>query len=112
ATVTMAGGSIGVVVFYYAGEGIYLWWRRFRLKRNKIPKKFTKRNRIIVRYKNKLGALGFAACLGFLSVPLCALVASRYFYHNKNTILYLIGSVIVWTFFLSGFSYLIRFILT
>ncbi len=112
ATITMAGGSLGVLVFYYAGEAIFLWWKNLNVGKKRKKKFFSKRNRIIVRYMNQFGIIGLAACIGVLSVPLCSLLAARYFYHKKSTIILLICSVIVWSFLLTGFSYLVRFIFT
>jgi hypothetical protein len=111
--ISIVGGWLGVFVFYYTGSFVFSWWAKFN--RKKTPRKFTRRNRFVIWLKNGFGLNGIAFVLGFGSIPIVCLVAAKYFRHDKRTIYYMLVSIIVWSFILTGLSvwlkpYLLRFI--
>jgi hypothetical protein len=111
--ISVFGGWLGVIVFYYSGSLIFNWLGKFQ--RKKSPKKFTKRNRFVIWLKNGFGLNGIAFVLGFGSIPIVCLLAAKYFRSDKRTIYYMMASVIAWSFVLTGVSvwlkpYLLRFI--
>jgi hypothetical protein len=75
AITTMIGGVVGVVVWVFFGHGLKsLWLRKVSAKRR--AKVFSKRNRFLVKLKNK-GGLWLIALLtpGILSIPVGCLVS-------------------------------------
>ncbi len=99
--ISITGGWFGVVVFYYAGGWVFDWWSKFSKSGSK---KFSKKNRFIVWFKNDFGLLGITLILGIGSVPIVALLAAKYFRNNPKTIYLLLLSTIVWSFILTGVS--------
>ena len=104
--ITQAGAMLGICVFYFAGGAIFM--KLDSLRRKKHKKIFSKKNRTIVRVKNKFGVVGLVATIGLISVPLCSLLAARYFRHSRATIWLLMGSAAVWTVLLSVGSFYIK----
>lgn len=102
--ISMAGAFMGIVIFYFGGSAVFAWFDRLKWREGKPRKIFTKRNRLIVNYKNKLGVVGLAATIGLISVPLCSLLAAKYFHHKKKTVWVLMASAAVWTLFLASVS--------
>ncbi|MDP4267314.1 MAG: hypothetical protein Q8880_07765 [Bacteroidota bacterium] len=128
--ITTIGGISGVIFFYYLSEWLVkkynIFYPRIKaffysIKKSKsqkpahhhlhIPgetfirevKIFTRRNRMIIRSKNKYGLIGIALLTPVLfSIPIGAFIAYRYFSHKKRTIGYLTLSVIVWSIILSS----------
>lgn len=105
---TIVGAVFGVFVFYNVGELIFSSIDRWRGKKGKQRKKFTKMNRFVVRFKSRFGVWGLAAMVGIISVPICSVLAARYFGGNSRTVFVLILSVIVWTFALTSISFFFR----
>lgn len=112
---TTGGGTMGIFVFYYAGSFISRWWTKnvARIKsfftRRPITdftgenkKIMTRTNKLIVRVKNKFGLAGIAfvtPCL--ISIPIGTLVAVTIYRKRKPVILYLMISLILWSFALN-----------
>ncbi|MBI2279306.1 MAG: hypothetical protein HYU68_01230 [Bacteroidetes bacterium] len=98
--ILIAGGTIGVFVFYYFSA----WVNQFinRLLRRKKPRKmFTKQNRTIVNIKTKYGIYGIAFLMPiFFSIPIGSFLASRFYMNKKSTVPILILSVVFWSFVL------------
>ncbi|MBP6390698.1 MAG: hypothetical protein KA175_09825 [Flavobacteriales bacterium] len=108
---TGAGGAIGMLVFYFTGTRVLEWFRLRYLRRAALakargqqPKRiFTRTNRGIVRIKHGYGMIGLAAIAPpILSVPITAILAAKYFRHDRRTLPFLIGSVVLWSFVLSA----------
>ena len=113
--VTTGGGIMGIFVFYYAGSIISAWWKRniakmkaFCMRRpitdftGENQRVFTRTNKLIIRVKNKFGLAGVAfvtPCL--ISIPIGTLVAVTIYRKRKPVILYLLISLILWSFFLN-----------
>lgn len=105
--ISLIGGWLGVLVFYYAGSAIFSWISEF--KKSKGPKKkFTKRNRWVIWLKNSFGIFGVSAIIGVGSIPLVCLLAAKYFRHDKKTIYYLVISIFIWAIGLTGLSFLFK----
>lgn len=69
---------------------------------SKHPKKiFTKFNRRVIRIKHRFGLTGIAILTPiFLSIPIGAFLAERFYKDKKKVILYLSISAIAWCFIL------------
>lgn len=96
--VTFSGGFTANVLFTYLSASILKWIHNYRLKRGKIHTKvvFTKRNRKIIKIKNKFGLAGIAFLTPLLSMPIGAFVAEKFYKDKKKVIFYLSISVIAW----------------
>ena len=105
--ISLAGGWLGVLVFYYLGSAIFAWIAEFKTTK-KQPKKFNKKNRYVIYLKNRFGNKGVAAIIGVGSIPLVCLLAAKYFRHDKKTVYYLLFSILIWAFSLTGISFLFK----
>ena len=87
---SVAGGTFGAAIFYYASE-IFMNYSLRKRKQKEIiylekglvlpkKKKFTKTNRFIIRLKRKLGIYGICFWAPFfLSVPIGSVVAAKFY---------------------------------
>jgi uncharacterized membrane protein len=101
--VTSLGGFTGVTTFVFLSERIIIYYRRraaFRRAAGLAPrkKKFTRRNRTIIKVKNKFGLAGFTFLVPvFIPIPIGCFLTVRYF-HNKQRILRsLFAAVLFWS---------------
>ena len=96
------GAIFGTVVFTYLFAGILKWWDKFKDKyfKSKHPKKvFTKFNRRVIRIKHRFGLIGIALLTPiFLSIPIGAFLAERFYKDKRKVIIYLSVSAIFWCF--------------
>jgi hypothetical protein len=118
---TTAGGISGVFVFFFLSRWFLVLYSRYfaeymhkiRVKiytflNKEIPifipaKKFTKRNRLIVKVVRKYGLVGIVVLTPiFLSIPLGTFLATRYYSANRFLLVYLCGSVLFWSLFMSS----------
>jgi hypothetical protein len=118
---TTAGGISGVFVFFFLSRWFLLLYSRyfsfyahqFRIKfygllNKEIPqfipaKRFTKRNRLIIKVVRKYGLVGIVALTPiFLSIPVGTFLATRYYSANRFLLVYLCGSVLFWSLFMSS----------
>lgn len=109
--VYMAIGAVaGMMLFYFMGKGLLEWFRHRYVRRSKaraakgLPPKpvFTRTNRLIVRVKHRYGIIGLAAFAPpTLSIPITALLAAKYFRHDRRTVPTLLASVLLWSVILS-----------
>ena len=94
------GAIFGTVVFTYLFAGILKWWDKFKDKyfKSKHPKKvFTKFNRRVIRIKHRFGLTGIALLTPiFLSIPIGAFLAERFYKDKRKVIIYLSVSAIFW----------------
>lgn len=108
------GGLLGIYFFAYLSEGVNRWIKNLisSRKRNRgiveKPKKkkkiFTKRNRRIIRIKQKYGLIGIALTTPLLlSIPIGVFLAVRYYPRSRVKYVYLIGSNIAWSFIYTAF---------
>jgi hypothetical protein len=98
--VTVAGGITGNILFTNLSAVILKKWHAYRVKNNNIHKKkiFTPFNRRIMFIKKRFGLFGIAAVTPlFLSTPLGAFLAERFFKDKRKIIIYLSISTIFWS---------------
>lgn len=109
---TNVGGILGVYFFAFLSEKLLAWWKRlFRRSNRKIledeqqvKKIFTRRNRRIVRIKQKYGLIGIALITPFLlSIPVGVFLVVRYYRSSKLKFLYLIAANLIWPVIYTGF---------
>jgi hypothetical protein len=114
-----AGGILGFLFYYYFFGFLFkklklvwpvvyyftpvqfkvrfeMWLQRRRINRINA-KKFTKRNKIIVRMRKLYGIWGLVILSPvILSIPVGALLGNKYFKHNHHFIPYMILSIVIW----------------
>ncbi len=99
-TSSCCGAIFGTIVFTYLFAGILKWWNNLKegLFSSKHPKKtFTKSNRRIINIKHRFGLTGIAILTPiFLSIPIGAFLAERFYKNKKKVIIYLSISAIIW----------------
>lgn len=102
---TNVGGIIGIYFFAFLSDKVIVWWNRtFRKKRKalnsqgKEKKIFTKKNRRIVRIKQRYGLIGIALSTPFLlSIPVGTFLVIRYYRSSRAKFAYLIGANLIWS---------------
>ena len=98
------GAVFGTIIFTYLFAGILKWWDKLKegMFSSKHPKKiFTKFNRRVIRIKHRFGLTGIAILTPiFLSIPIGAFLAERFYKDKKKVIMYLSISAIAWCFVL------------
>ncbi len=106
-----AGGCIGTILFYFLSARVLEWFRQRRIRksaraiaRGLRPKRiFTRTNKLIIRLKRGYGLQGLVfVAPPILSIPITALLAAKYFRHDRRTLPYLLLSVVAWSFVLSA----------
>ena len=99
---TNIGGLLGVIVSGILSKGLInlytaFWPEKLKRKR-KTGKKFTRRNRQLVRLKTQYGLIGIAILTPvLLSIPVGAFLVTKYYENNKLSYLYLVFSQIIWS---------------
>jgi len=72
-------------------------WRIMRRARRATANKFTRRNKMIARIRRKYGMPGIVLLTPvLLSIPIGALLGTKYFHHRKGFIPWMMLSVFVW----------------
>lgn len=118
---TTAGGISGVIIFFFLSKWLlyiyvkyfFFYVHRIRVKIHaylnlKIPvfipaRRFTKRNRFMIRLVRKYGLAGIVILTPvILSIPLGTFIATRYYSTNRFLLVYLSGSVLLWSLFMSS----------
>jgi len=108
---TNVGGMLGMYFFAFLSGKILNWWKSlFRKKReaeNRHERRkawFTKKNRRIVRIKQKYGLIGIAFTTPLiLSIPLGAFLVIRYYRHSRVKFTCLFLSNVFWSVVYTGF---------
>ena len=78
-----------------------------RSKAKKTVKIFTRRNRLIARFKKSYGFWGIVLTTPlFLTIPIGAFLANKYYSKQRYVVLYMIASIVGWTAVLSGVIHL------
>jgi len=102
---TNIGGIMGIYFFAFLSDKMIAWWNRtFRKKiiertsHTKEKMVFTKKNRRIIRIKQRYGLLGIALSTPFLlSIPIGTFLVIRYYRSSQVKFACLIGSNIIWS---------------
>jgi uncharacterized membrane protein len=111
-TVTSCGGIVGCTIFVLLSEKIVerLTKRREqRCREGKIPtgKKFTKKNKLIIRVKTRFGLAGIAFLTPLLlSIPIGCFLAVRYFKIKHKILIHMYVSIIFWSVSISSLKLL------
>lgn len=119
--ITTGGGIAGIFIFYFSGHFIARWWQHNMAK---IKSFFTRRpvsdfegenrrvmtrtNKLIVRIKKRFGLAGIAfitPCI--ISIPVGTLVAVAFYRKRKPVLLYLLVSLVLWSFVLNYIAHLL-----
>jgi hypothetical protein len=102
-------GSCGVVSFLFFERGLMNFWTAVKHKlplksKPAAPKRrFTKRNRMLVKIINSYGLPGIALITPtIISIPVGTILAGRLFHNHKRVFLYLAASVALWSALLSS----------
>ena len=110
-TVTSLGGFTGVTFFVFMSERIVAGITRRREERMKRGephgKRFTRRNKLIVKAKIRFGLAGIAFLTPLLfSIPLGCFIAVRYFKHKQKILIYMFLSIVFWSVAISSLKLL------
>ncbi len=110
-TVTSLGGFTGVTFFVFMSERIVAGLRKRREERMKRGephgKRFTRKNKFIVKAKMRFGLAGIAFLTPLLfSIPLGCFIAVRYFKHKQKILIYMFLSIIFWSVSISSLKLL------
>ena len=109
---TNVGGIAGVYFFAFLSGKLIVWWKRAFRRSNRniledeqqVKKIFTRRNRRIVKTKQKYGLPGIALITPFLlSIPVGVFLVVRYYRASKMKFLYLIASNLIWSIIYTAF---------
>ncbi|MFB6258057.1 MAG: hypothetical protein ABEH38_05125 [Flavobacteriales bacterium] len=110
---TMIGGVVGTTFFYLISGQLMkrAWDRRMRrAAEGRAPRKrtFRRRNKTIVRVKRKFGLIGLALVTpAIISIPIGAVLAAKYFRKRMETLPFMLFSVVLWSFLLTGIASLL-----
>ncbi len=102
AILSSLGASFSSIIFFFLGKRLDDWLQKFQSKKQKRIN--FKRNRKIVKIKNRFGSFGLSMSIGILSVPIGSLLVGRYFSKDKRAILSLVSASIIWSFGLTYIS--------
>jgi len=102
-------GSCGVIAFLFFERGLMNLWTAVKHKlplksKPSAPKRrFTKRNRMLVKIINSYGLPGIALITPtIISIPVGTILAGRLFHNHKRVFLFLAASVALWSALLSS----------
>jgi intein/homing endonuclease len=100
---TNIGGVLGTFISIYFSDFLIKMWNKYwpeKLKfRRKTRKKFTKRNRRLVKIKLKYGLFGIVILSPvILSIPLGSFLTVKYYGIKKKNIIWLLTGQFVWSF--------------
>lgn len=105
--ITCLGGGLGFAFFFRFGQLIRTAIQHFF--KIKPKKKFTKRNKMIIKLKRTYGLWGLALLTPcFLGIPIGAILASIYYSKQKGAIFVFSLFIFVWAFILTSFSIYIK----
>ena len=123
----LIGGISGVFFFYYLSKRVLVWGRILwpyickmsppvlqakyqhlcEQRSKKIVKRFTRKNRFLARFKKSYGMWGIVITTPlFLTIPVGAFLANKYYSRNRFIVLYMILSIVAWTGIVSGLLHL------
>lgn len=109
---TNVGGIAGIYFFAFLSGKLISWWNHtFRAhrrdsaeKEEQTKRKFTKRNRRIVRIKKQYGLIGIAFTTPLLlSIPVGVFLVVRYYRSSRSKFLCLIASNVLWSVIYTSF---------
>jgi len=100
--ITSTGGLISFFLFFYFGR-----WIKDTFFSKKDRKKFSKKNRLIIKVKNAYGLWGIAIITpSILGIPIGAILAAAFFGKGKQTIVIFVFWILFWSIIMSfGLNY-------
>ncbi len=101
--ISSIGASLGFVFFYYLGHYLFGYFNKNRKRKNPTKKKIKR-----LRFIMKRGPIGLFILTPILSVPIVAIIASRFFAHHKVIVPKFILGFFIWALILTSFSYLVK----
>jgi membrane protein DedA with SNARE-associated domain len=101
--ISFIGASLGCVIFFFLGGAIFKWWQRY-FPGKKKRSNFSRKNRMIVRLKNKFGIYGLVALIPVISIPVSCFLAAKYFRYDKKAIPAYIAASGIYSALLTVFS--------
>jgi hypothetical protein len=114
---SVAGGTFGSALFYFASEFFISYAHRKRAEKERVAseqgielkkkKKFSRTNRLIIKLKHKLGIYGL--CFWgpfFLSVPVGSIIVAKFYGKLKKTFPLIILGMAINAFITSALAYL------
>lgn len=101
--VASTGSVFGCIVFFKFGG--WLFKKIEKLFPSKKKKRaFSKKNRMIIKFKNSFGVVGMALLIPVISIPVSALISAKYFRNDKKAVPAFAVSSIAWAVVLTLFS--------
>ncbi len=102
---TNVGGIAGIYFFAFLSDKLIAWWQHSFIKKRlagkrpgKEKKVFTKKNRRIIKIKQRYGLIGIALTTPFLlSIPVGTFLVVRYYRTSKVKFAWLIASNVAWS---------------
>ncbi len=100
---TNIGGIIGTLTFVFFSDFLIKIWRRILpeglVLNRKTKKKFTGRNRKLIKIKTRYGFYGIVILTPvLLSIPVGSFLTVKYYGKGRRNILWLITGQILWSF--------------
>ncbi len=114
----VAGGIASALLFYTLSDYFMKRSREKQLKkeqlliekgeRHKIKKKFSKKNRIIVKTKMTIGQIGLALWAPFfLSVPIGTIIVAKFFRKKRGTFILICVGMALNAFIMTSLAYFV-----
>ncbi len=98
------GSVFSALIFFLLGKGLTKFGKASSKKSKKIN---FKRNRKIIRIKERFKLFGTSMTIGIISVPLGSILVGKYFGKEKKAIPSLIAASFIWSF---GITYITAFV--
>jgi len=97
------GGFLGFLFFFFVGKRLFDLWKKY-FQPKKSSRKFTRKNKLLIRIKTSFGAIGLALLIPIISVPVSSIIAAKYFPYDKKTYFIFLFACVFWSFVLTFFS--------
>ena len=110
----VSGGIVSAAFFYFLSDYFMRKSKEKELKKiqkstkTKIKKKFTKKNRIIVKTKMTIGQIGLSLWAPFfLSVPIGTIIVAKFFRKKRETFILICIGMLLNAFVMTSFAYFV-----
>lgn len=113
----LCGGMFGILVFFYSANFFMEKARKKRIAKyeklkaeNKpLPKIFTKKNKGIIKFKQKVGYYGILfIAYPFVSLPIEGILCAKFYKHEKSVVPLLLVSNAAWSLLLTYLFFLFK----
>jgi hypothetical protein len=83
----ISGAMAGATFFYFSSVFLINKTQERRAKKGIVKKKFTRKNKLVIKTKNSIGLIGLAfLTASFISIPLGSIITAKFYRHKKKTI--------------------------